>query len=78
MLYGNRYSLVGIVTKLRAGRLRNVASILGRVKGHLPKAFRPDLEPSQPFLPAMLGPGIKLPVCETDRSPPSSAGVKNK
>jgi hypothetical protein len=41
---------------------------------------RPAVGPTEPpfqWLPAALSLGVKRPVCEADRSPPSSAEIKN-
>jgi hypothetical protein len=45
-----------------------------------PTASKPALGPTQPpiqWVTGAVSPGVKLPRCEADHSPPSSAEVKN-
>jgi hypothetical protein len=76
----SRGGSVSIMTEVRAGR-SGFHSWNG-CRGFLLFAdtSTPALEPSQPpvqWIQENLSPGIKRPVCEADKSPPSSTEVKN-
>jgi hypothetical protein len=76
----SRDSVVGIATKLWAGRPRSRSSSPSRVKNFLfSKSSTPALSSTQPpiqWVPGALSPGVKWPGREVDHSPPTSAEVK--
>jgi hypothetical protein len=77
---GSWDSPVGVVTRLWAGQPRNQDSISGRCKRLFSITSRLALGPTQPstqWVPGSVSLGLKRQRREADRSPPSSAEVKN-